>query len=196
MNSETPKLSEEEVFLAFSVEPTHDRMTLERYLRDYPEHAEMLVECSIELMVDATRNVAAEVTSEAAVDKAWQRFKTTVKLSSDLSVVNPFAKLSQTDFKSLAKRLDVTNLLLVRLRDRAIEVATIPQRFVQRLTTELGSNAEAVTAYLSSPPGMVSSHKFRSAVKPTVIAQISFEQAIEISHLTQSQQDALKALKD
>lgn len=195
MNSENRKLSDEEVFLAFSAEPTHDRMTLERYLSDYPEHAEMLVECSIEMMVDKTR-IAAEATSEAAVDQAWQRFKTIVTLSSDMSVVNPFAKLNQTDFKSLAKRLDVTNLLLVRLRDRAIEVATIPQRFIQRLTTELGSTAEAVTAYLSSPPGMVSSHKFRSAVKPVMIAQITFEQAIDTSHLTQPQQEALKALKD
>jgi len=47
--------SEEEVLLAFSVEPTHDRKTLEQYLREYPEHAKALVACSIELMVDATR---------------------------------------------------------------------------------------------------------------------------------------------
>lgn len=39
--------SEEEVLLAFAVEPTHDRKTLERYLSEFPEHSIALVDCSI-----------------------------------------------------------------------------------------------------------------------------------------------------
>lgn len=188
--------SEEEVLLAFSVEPTHDRKTLEQYLREYPEHAKALVACSIELMVDATRGDEVEVTSEGAVDRAWQRFQTAVSLPDDVSVINPFATLNPTAFKSLAKKLDINNLLLIRLRDRAIIAATIPRRFVQRLATELGATAEAVMDYLRSPPAMVSGHSFRSAVKPAVSEQISFEKAVETSQLTDAQQEALKALQD
>lgn len=192
MTAENFKLSEEEVLLAFSVEPTHDRKMLECYLDEYPDHVKALVECSIELMLDEMRS-----NEVAAVDQAWQRFQSAVSVSGDMSVTNPlFAKLNPTAFRSLAKRLDITNLLLVRLRDRAIDVATIPQRFVQKLATELGATADAVMVYLSSPPGMISSHSFRSAVKPAVTAQISFEQAIETSQLTQAQQETLKALKD
>ncbi|MHB1290831.1 MAG: hypothetical protein ACYCY5_01390 [Sulfuricella sp.] len=196
MTAENSRLSEEEVLLNFSVEPMHDRKTLERYLGEHPEHAKALVECSIELMVATTRSDAAAVTSEAAVDQAWQRFQTAMSLPDDTSVTNPFAKLNPTTFRSLAKRIDITNLLLVRLRDRAIDAATIPQCFVQKLATELGATADAVMAYLSSPPSMVSNHSFRSSVKPAVAAQISFEQAIDTSQLTQAQQEALKALKD
>lgn len=188
--------NEEEVLLAFSVEPTHDRKTLEQYLREYPEHAKALVACSIELMVDATRGDEVEVTSEGAVDRAWQRFQTAVSLPDDVSVINPFATLNPTAFKSLAKKLDINNLLLIRLRDRAIVAATIPRRFVQRLATELGATAEAVMDYLRSPPAMVSGHSFRSAVKPAVTEQIPFEKAVETSQLTVAQQDALKALQD
>lgn len=188
--------SEEEVLLAFSVEPTHDRKTLEQYLIEYPEHAKALVTCSIELMVDATRSDDVAVSSEGAVDRAWQRFQTVVGQPGDVLVTNPFATLNPTAFRSLAKKLDITNLLLIRLRDRAIVAATIPRRFVQGLATELGVTAEAVMDYLQSPPAMVSGHSFRSAVKPAVTEQISFAEAIEMSQLTTAQLDALKALQD
>ena len=188
--------SEEEVLLAFSVEPTHDRETLEQYLREYPEHAKALVTCSIELMVDATRSDEVAVTSEGAIDQAWQRFQNVVSQLDNVLVTNPFATLNPTAFRSLAKKLDITNLLLIRLRDRAIVAATIPRRFVQGLATELGATIEAVMDYLQSPPAMVSGHSFRSAVKPAVTEQISFAEAIEMSQLTTAQLDALKALQD
>lgn len=188
--------SEEEVLLTFSVEPTHDHKTLEQYLREYPEHAKALVACSIELMVDTTRSDEITVTSEDAVDHAWQRFQSVVELPDDVPVINPFATLNPTAFKSLAKKLDINNLLLIRLRDRAIVAATIPRRFVQGLASELGATAESVMDYLRSPPAMVSAHSFRSSVKPAVTEQISFAEAIEKSQLTPAQQDALKALQD
>ncbi len=188
--------SEEEVLLAFSVEPTHDRETLERYLTDYPEHARALVACSIELMVDATRSVETGATSDNAVDRAWQRFQSVVSQPEEVSVLNPFATLNPAAFKSLAKKLGINNLLLIRLRDRAIIAATIPRRFVQRLASELGATTDAVMDYLRSPPAMVSGHSFRSTVKPAVTEQISFEKAVETSQLTPDQQDAIKALQD
>ncbi len=190
------RLSEEEVLLAFSVEPTHDRETLEQYLREYPEHAKALVTCSIELMLDSKRSDEVAVTSEGAVDRAWQRFQAVVSQHDEVLVTNPFATLNPTAFRSLAKKLDITNLLLIRLCDRAIVAATIPRRFVQGLATELGATAEAVMDYLQSPPAIVSGHSFRSAVKPAVTEQISFAEAIERSQLTPAQLNALKALKD
>lgn len=188
--------SEEEVLLAFSVEPTHDRKTLEKYLTDYPEHAEALIACSIELLVDVTRSVETAATSENAVDLAWRRFRSAVSQPEESSVLNPFATLNPTAFKLLAKKLGINNLLLIRLRDRAIVAATIPRRFVQRLATELGTTTDAVMDYLRSPPAMVSGHSFRSTVKPSVTEQISFEKAVETSQLTPDQQEALRAMKD
>lgn len=188
--------SEEEVLLAFSVEPTHDRKTLEKYLTDYPEHTKALIACSIELMVDATRSLETVATSEKAVDQAWQRFQSAVGQPEEASVPNPFATLNPTAFKSLAKKLDINNLLLIRLRDRAIVATTIPRRFVQRLATELGSTTDIIMEYLRSPPAMVSAHSFRSTVRPEVTEQISFEKAVETSQLTPDQQEALKAMQD
>lgn len=197
MNAEHPKdRSEEEVLLAFSVEPRHDRNTLEQYLTDYPEHAKALIDCSIELMVDEARSVKTVETSEGTVDRAWQRFQSVVSQPEEASVHNPFATLNPTAFKSLAKKLGINNLLLIRLRDRAIVATTIPRRFVQRLAAELGTTTDALMDFLRSPPTIVSGHSFRSTIKPAVTEQISFEKAVETSQLTPEQQEALKAMQN
>lgn len=188
--------SEEEVLLAFSVEPTHDRKTLEHYLSEYPAHAKALIDCSIELILDTTRGGADFVGSEDMIERSWRTFQSAVRRPDGEPAVNPFATLSPTAFKSLARKLGVNNLLLIRLRDRAIDAATIPRRFVQGLAMELGATTEGVMSYLRNPPTMASGHSFRSSTKPTVSEQISFEKAIETSQLTPAQRDALRALQD
>lgn len=188
--------SEEEVILAFAVEPIHDRKTLERYLTEYPEHSIALVHCSIELMLDSTQSDTVVESTEDAVEHAWQRFQAIMRVSDDTSLMNPFAKLNPTAFKSLAKRLNITNLLLVRLRDRAIEPMTIPIRFIQKLADELEVTVDAVLTFLNGSPSMISNHSFRSSEKPMVTNQITFQKAIETSQLTESQKNTLKALED
>ncbi len=132
---------------------------------------------------------------DSAVDKAWLRFEQAVQQPAS-EVANPFAKLNTSGFKALARSLDVSNLFLMRVRDRAISAATIPARFVEKLASELGATAQAVGAYLQGPPGMVSGHAFRSSVKPSVGEQITFDQAVATSQLTPEQQATLKALSD
>lgn len=197
MSAEHSGLDEEEVLLAFSVEPTHDRATLEHYLSQYPEHAQALVDCSIELMMNASRaGEDVQVSSDQVVEQAWRQFQAAMGSAQGSVIANPFAQLTPTAFKAMAKRLDISNLFLIRVRERAIDAATIPGRLVQRLADELGATADAVSAYLGSPPAMVSSQSFRSNVKPAVAAQISFEQAVETSQLKPAQKEALRALRD
>ncbi len=195
----TPKpfaADEESVLMAFSMEPDHGRETLERYIREYPQHATALIDCSIDLLHEPPADDApATVVSDSAVDKAWKRFERAVQ-QPDAEVANPFAKLNTSSFKSLARSLDVSNLFLMRVRDRAIRAATIPARFVEKLASELGATVQALGAYLQGPPGMVSGHAFRSSVKPSVGEQITFDQAVETSQLTPEQQVMLKALSD
>lgn len=188
--------TEEEVLLAFAVESVHDRETLERYLKEFPEHASALVDCSIAFFVEVSPSEEVALNSDVAVERAWQTFQVNVEQPDDAAIINPFAQLSPIAFKSLAARLDISKLLLARLRDRAIDASTIPRRFVNTISNELGTNAEALMAYLCRPPAMVSSHSFRSAVKPGVAEPMSFETAVETSQLTPVQQAALKALRN
>ena len=198
MKTENSRPDEEEVLHAFSVEPRHDRATLEHYLNQYPEHTLALVDCSIELMMDAAHSGdEVRVSSDQVVDQAWRQFQAALESAQrTAAVANPFAQLQPTAFKSMAKRLDVSSLFLIRVRERAIDAATFPRRFVQQLAAELGATADAVSNYLRSPPTMASSLSFRSNVKPEVAAQIPFDQAVETSHLTPAQKEALQALRD
>ena len=75
MTAKNAQPDEEEVLLAFSVEPTHDGNTLQHYLKEYPEYTAALVACSIELMVAPTRSDEEVSASETTVDRAWQRFQ-------------------------------------------------------------------------------------------------------------------------
>ena len=197
MSTSKPFAAEEEsVLMAFSMEPNHGRETLERYIREYPQHATALIDRSMDLLHEPPEgDVLAIEVAESAVDKAWQRFERAAQ-QPDTEVVNPFAKLNTSSFKSLARSLDVSNLFLMRVRDRAIRTATIPARFVEKLAFELGATVQAVSAYLQGPPGIVSGHAFRSSVKPSAGEQITFDQAVATSQLTPEQQATLKALSD
>jgi len=193
----TPKpfaTDEESVLMAFFMEPSRGRETIERYIREYPQHATSLIDCLIDLQHEPSADDApATEVPDSAVDKAWQRFERAVQ-QPDAAVANPFAKLNTSSFKSLARSLDVSNLFLMRVRDRAIRAATIPTRFVEKLASELGTTVQAVGAYLQGPPSMVSSQAFRSSVKPSVGEQITFDEAVETSQLMPEQQATLKAL--
>jgi hypothetical protein len=195
----TPKsfaADEESVLMAFSIEPSHGRETLERYIVAYPQHATALIDCSIDLLKEPPADAVPTIeVPDGAIDMAWERFERAVQ-QLDAEVTNPFAKLSTSSFKSLARSLDVSNLFLMRVRARAIRAATIPARFVERLASELGATVQAVGAYLQGPPGTISGQAFRSSVKPCVDEQMTFDQAVETSQLTQEQQAILKALWD
>lgn len=194
--SKTFAADEESVLMAFSMEPNHDRETLERYIRECPQHAAALIDCSIDLLHGPpAEDDSATVMSDDALDKAWRRFERAVR-QTNAEFANPFAKLNPTGFKSLARSLDVSNLFLMRVRDRAIDAASIPALFIEKLASELGATAQAVESYLQGPPGIVSGHAFRSSVKPSVGNQITFDQAVANSQLTSEQQATLKALSE
>lgn len=186
----------ESVLMAFSMEPSHSRETLERYIREYPQHATALIDCSIDLQHEPpVDDVSATEVPDRAVDKAWQRFERAVQQPA-AEVANPFAKLNTSSFKALARSLDVSNLFLMRVRDRAVSAATIPARFIEKLASELGATVQAVGGYLQGAPSIVSGQPFRSSVKPSVGEQITFDQAVATSQLTPEQQATLKALSD
>lgn len=196
MNTGRSRPSEDEVVLAFSAEPFRDRATQERYLSDYPEYAAALIDCSLELLLAPARVEDTSPDLENIADQAWTRFQAGVEQLVSAPVANPFARLSPTAFKALAKRLNVNNLFLIRLRDCAVNASTIPPRFVQTLAAELEASAVSVLAYLRGPPVMVSVLNFRAAGKPAVTESMSFEEAVLSSQLTPDQQAGLRAFQD
>jgi len=194
--SKQSKLSEEEVLLAFSVEPRRDRETLTRYLKDYPEYSAALTDLSIELMIEDTREETAVFPSTEAVDRAWEKFSNALEFTDDASVMNPFSNLNATQLKKVADKIGINKLMLVRLRDRGIDFSTIPSRFIETAAASLGVTIDTLKSYLSGPPKIASGLSFRSDVKPKPTDQISFAEAIELSQLTSQQQAEMKKLME
>lgn len=191
-------LDQEEVLLSFAIDPSHDNETLARYVKEHPECASALAELSVELMLAETQKDKEFPGSDSStVITAWQRFNNTLdKLTTDQEITNPFSKLTPNQLKAAADKIGINKLMLVRLRDRSIDLSTIPSRFIEQVAISLETTGDLLRTYLSSSPTIISGHSFCSDIKPTIAEQITFTQAIETSHLTESQQKLLKALME
>ncbi len=192
------QLPEDEVLLAFSAEPNHDRAMLESYLSRFPQYSEALSELAIELMVAPHRPVLPNEPHTAAVDNAWRIFQASHPLETKSlgTAGSLLASLTPGAFRTLAQRLDVTTLFLKLVRDRAIAYSEIPARFIELLASELQSTAAALVDDLQRPPMVAATERFKSDEKPTPPTQISFVEAIALSQLTPKQQKKLMALME
>ena len=68
--------------------------------------------------------------------------------------------------------------------------------FIKQLTDALKTDVISLNTYLSTPHIIDSNENFKSDKKPEATKKISFQEAIEISHLSNIQKDKLKKLLD
>jgi hypothetical protein len=187
MNNSPP---EEEVLLAFAVEPVHDLATLERYLQRYPQFRDALLACRLELEIAGSDQFPLARPGKSA-ERAWERF---TQLAG-LSVANPFTALNSVALRSLATVMNMDVPFLIRLRDRAITAATIPGALIRSLAEQLRVPPVDLSTYLHLPPAYGDT-KFKSKGKPSPTPQIDFAAAVRTSQLTDAQKQALLALGD
>jgi len=203
MNTSSPQFTEQDVLFSFSEEENRDAATLEIYLKQYPEYREALVALSVELMVSPVDETVQEanVVSEESIGNVWSKFQSLLNPSDPVSirsssVENPLAKLDQKSFISLAKSLGVSRAFLARLRDGTIVMATIPAKFIDSVSGALEIGADTLRSALQAPPTISTQARFKSDNKPTAEAQITFDEAIESSGLSEDQKEQMKAMKD
>ena len=150
---------EESVLMAFSMEPNHGRETLERYIREYPQHATALIDCSIDLLYEAPEgDVPATEVPDSAIDKAWQRFERAVQQpDAELRIRSP-SSIRAASSRSHAAWTSVTSSSC----GCAIGPFVLPP-FLPDSSRSLRQNWVSpfnLNAYLQGPPGMVSGHAF------------------------------------
>ncbi len=196
----TVPMTEEDVLLAFTAEPDHGRATLEDYVRRYPPHAEAITSLAVDLMLAPQRDQNSCSPTDTAVDHAWQAFSAVaipLETKSAGAAYNLIGALPNKDFRALAVRVGANTLFLSQLRDRAIDLATIPPRFIEHLAKELSVTVAAVMEDFGRPPSAVAtSERFKAEVKPRAGDRITFEQAIQNSNLDPDQQRKLKEFMD
>jgi len=174
MKRGTP-LSCDDVLEAFGCEPETGRVTLERYLRDYPEYAEAVLDFATELSrEDVVRKEPLSEREQALIEKSWVKH---VKAAPKM-VADPFADVSALELGRIAKLLEVPKQVLTAFRDRTIEATSIPERFAKRLAAEIHSDLEILKAFLATPPVLSSARSRKSDSKPKIGGRKTFEQVL------------------
>lgn len=167
-------LTSEDVLYAFAAEPQHDRSTLERYLRKYPQYALELAQLSHEFSREMEERRALTKEDASAIDEAWRQYSS----STAGSVAKIFENLSVPQLRDLSKYLDVPRQILTAFRERKVIVSSIPQGFLGRLAERLNASVEEIKLALiaTSDISYVRSHK--ADEKPVAVGPTTFEQLL------------------
>jgi hypothetical protein len=177
----------EDILLAFSVEPSHDRATLERYLKRYPQYAGDLIDMSHELRLPG-RDLQNAVEDEAVFQRAWQQFAKTVPgTEPSRPVTNPFDAFRGTAFAALAQKLRIPRSLLIAFRDRLVIASSIPGAFLARVARAARSNVADLMAHLELPAVVAPAANYKADQKPAAPAKVPFEELLDASGVTPDQ---------
>jgi len=166
--------SRESVLDAFAVEREHDRKTLERYLRLYPEFAGELVDLARELSREASAHEAPLTSADQAlIDAAWLRHANAMPAVAP----DPFAALTVDDWRAVAQRLDVPRQVVTALRERRVPLASIPRRFLGMFAEAMRSSVTQLESWWSAPQ-LAGERSYKADGKPSVGQQVTFEQVL------------------
>jgi hypothetical protein len=175
MTDNSPKPSRGQVLDAFAVEPVHDRTTLERYLRDFPQFSDELVELSREVsrIIDEDE-IPLAAHEEALIEAAWQSYASIEKRSAK----DPLAALSVPQLREVAHALDVPRQVIMAFRERRVKLESVPKPFLEALARVLSCSVNLLLSGLSAPSGHALARSYKADVKPSAGAEISFEQLL------------------
>ena len=199
--STTPNSTKDEVLYAFSVESHRSTSLLEEYINKYPQYRNELIDISIELSL-SPKQVDMPVEGEVSdsVERSWVKFQSALEPSdpvslSSHSVKHPLEALDNNSFRSLSKTLNLNRLFLTRLRDRTINASTIPRQLIEKIAKAIDTGFESIRDSLNEPPTVSPSVSFKAHGKPSASKQMTFDDAIESSNLSDEQKSELKAMK-
>lgn len=192
MNLEsTPSL--DDVLEAYALEADNDNATLERYLRDYPQHFAELIELSRELdrPLDPS-TTPLDSTERAQITKAWIAFNST----SDSTDSSSLLVWAPEKMRSIASVLGVPRQVISAFRERRVILESVPRYFLEGLAEAIGAPCEALRASLVLAPSLASSRSYKADEKPSAPQQVTFEQLLIDACVSSEKRAELLAEKD
>lgn len=185
MSRTKSEMSLEEVLLAFSVEPVHDRATLDRYLALYPHFAEDIVDMSHELRIGG-RGISEAVEDETTFQRALKQLVGAAAPASD-AAANPFEAFRGLAFATLAETLRVPRSVLIAFRDRLVIVSSVPTAFLTRVARSAQTTVADLAAYLELPPVVAPAANYKADRKPAASEKVAFDALLDASGVTPEQ---------
>jgi hypothetical protein len=193
-----------------------DAELLDEFVRRYPEHAEALTNFAIELTLDALEHGDEEAdcpkepdTISPVVSRVMSQFQNRLFEVSQRQAAprptqvtavrpaNPFASLDRAGYRALALRLDITTVMLSKLRDRQIEPTTIPKSFCRYVANGMVEDIDVLCLHFHAAPDATPALQYYKAkAKPNASLRQSFEEAVRGSGLSSEQQRRLLSFSE
>ncbi|WP_273455876.1 hypothetical protein [Nevskia ramosa] len=170
----------EDVLGAFAMEFESGTGVLERYLSQYPEYSLQLVDLSRELSreIDEDRPLSAD--ELATVNTRMRRLQK--RVATLQSLLTAPAKIFTDAVKASALPIQAG----LALRERRVEVSTIPVRILETLAEELQASVAVLSSYLALPPHVSQLRANKSSIKPTAAEKVSFERILREAGLDEA----------
>jgi hypothetical protein len=178
-------LDDDVILMEFAAEQIHDQRTLERYLRAHPHLADDLIDLSLDLRLQQVTAATTVPADEAWVEASLTAFRTIpIVATSRAPATDPFAAMAPADFVTLRRQLDVPSGVIEGFRTRVVEIATVPERFLDSLARGLGTAVGDLRAFMTAPPRLAPRLSYKSDEAPAAVEnRISFEQLLVQCHV-------------
>lgn len=166
----------DEVLDRFMLEDDQGSITLERYVREYPQFASELIDLSRMAATDEDISDAPLTgTAQSRIDAAWISYSAALaQAPSD----DPLQALTGERGKSLARTLDVPRQVVTCFREHRVLSATVPTPVLRVLAEELDLPLPHVIAAMAGTVQASLGRQFKADGKPGGGEQMSFEQVL------------------
>lgn len=165
------EVSRDDVLYSFAMEHDTGASSLAKYLKDYPQFATDLVELSREL----SREMIEEQLSSEELDYLEGKME---RLRESVATLTSLQAAPAKLFTNAASALGLPLQVGLALRERRVEVATLPRRLLERLAQMLQAPVVTVQSFLSMPPQVSALRASKSTEKPGPALKVSFERLL------------------
>ncbi len=172
---------DEEILLAFAVEPAHDRSTLERYLRSYPHLADDLIDLSLDLRLQRATDDASAPVDEAWVEASWTAFQSAAPAHAPAgnTLADPFASATTDELVALRRTLGVPSGVIHAFSTRLVDIASVPGWIVETIAQGIRATADDLRAFMTGSNRLATGLSYKSDEAPSVTDdKISFEELL------------------
>ncbi|MNJ33988.1 hypothetical protein D3C77_286820 [compost metagenome] len=165
-------ISSEDVMSAFAMDFQPGTDVLKQYLKDYPSFAVDLVDLSRELSRPVDEDLPLNEQELALVSAKMSRLRASV------ATVETLQSASPKIFAAAAKALGLPLQIGVAIRERRIDDATLPIRFLDRLANELQASVAVLQSFLRLPAQASVLRANKSNDKPAIAEKVPFERLL------------------
>ncbi len=177
--------NDEEVMLAFSVEPDHGPVTIQRYIENYPHLVSELLDLALDLRMSSEEEpVTSQDLDWSEIQRAWDQFDRVISAERPELTAEQIKQVESSLVSMQMREIGLPVSVLSAIKSGLVELEGFPRRWITKIASTGGYAAEILRSYLTRPPSLSSARSFKSEVKPQVGGKVTFRSLVENSTLT------------